>query len=790
MMRRFPHLPRRAAAVALALLATWMGGPAAASGGGLPEDLYFLSQRPDLPTREFITGPGSFQPEHRAPYQVVWWWHLTGVPIPDTAVAPLAAVLDGIHRDRWPGENESARQAWQEARSRALAQLGQAPPAGDDGSGLPPWNAATFSSADGCYADAFRNAIATLADRQARHPQARGALLRWLQGQDRVFSRCGGGPAEPDSLPDAGSDAPAWLQHDLAWQEAAGQFYGGELEAAATAYAAIAEEAASPWRHLAAYMQLRVLARQHPGPDASDPHGSPAEAEAAARQAALSEEVTALSDSLLRRAPLAPLRSSIVRLREALLIRHLPLPERLLRLVDGLRAPRDGDTAAARLLLLNQTLRDCSLARCRQPLAGREPEMLRWLYTVRGRPGQEGDVLAPDWQARESWAGYQRTGALPWLFAAARFLPPADRRQARLSAALARLPQRHAGHFAARLLRAGTLHHAGRHAEVRQLLEPLLDAAPARHGASDHNLLAALLLPSARSEAEWLRWALRTPAGRRDPESGEVRPADAAAAGLDHDATLALNTRGSLALLLRLGREPRLNPALQLELLEAAWTRAVLAGEPARAREAGAALLQHYAQLPAKAASVGWLRQAEALSDSDSAGWQRLLLGRLADAADVAHPPHLRGPADWAIALPLPPADGQAEPPRAAGPSSYGKWCDPFGRTGGTLPANRQAAQPFGFLDAAEQQQQQQEAQRLLQVPQDSIWMTQAALALMERAPRDPLVPQALSVAVRLARYSCMGQGSGAWSRRGLQALHKHYPGSPWAARTRYWYGQ
>jgi hypothetical protein len=59
----------------------------------------------------------------------------------------------------------------------------------------------------------------------------------------------------------------------------------------------------------------------------------------------------------------------------------------------------------------------------------------------------------------------------------------------------------------------------------------------------------------------------------------------------------------------------------------------------------------------------------------------------------------------------------------------------------------------------------------------------------MQRDKADPLVPQALSLAVKMARYTCPDKTVGDWSRKGLQVLHANYPKSTWAANTPYWYG-
>jgi hypothetical protein len=78
---------------------------------------------------------------------------------------------------------------------------------------------------------------------------------------------------------------------------------------------------------------------------------------------------------------------------------------------------------------------------------------------------------------------------------------------------------------------------------------------------------------------------------------------------------------------------------------------------------------------------------------------------------------------------------------------------------------------------------------KLRTMPADSVYFTQESLALMQRNRSDPLVPQALSVSVKMARYTCQDKTVGDWSRKGLQALHANYPRTSWAAGTLYWYG-
>ena len=54
--------------------------------------------------------------------------------------------------------------------------------------------------------------------------------------------------------------------------------------------------------------------------------------------------------------------------------------------------------------------------------------------------------------------------------------------------------------------------------------------------------------------------------------------------------------------------------------------------------------------------------------------------------------------------------------------------------------------------------------------------------------PEDPRVPEALHLAVRSTRYGHTNSNTGKFSKEAFDLLHRKYPKSPWAAKTKYWY--
>lgn len=776
-----------------------LSSPAAlASGGGDPEDLFFMSYRPDMPLAQFVAQPGGFYSSYRAPYQVIWYWHLKGERFDPESVKALTDMLTPLADYTYDGGSEQAIEQWQDIRGKTLVRIRpSASKKTREGSASEPtealkasrWDSEGLNDVSNCYGDAFRNA----ADRLRQHVEQKRAsadLLAWIQTQDWVFSRCGAGDASvPPSLSDR---APAWLQDDHAYQLAAGAFYAGDLDAAKEGFTELAEDSESHWRHLARYMELRVLARQHPGQgmDDKDVHDPKA-------QAALDATLKPLLASLLKDKALKPLWPSVYRLGEGLKIRYLGRPQRLAQLGKSLETIGNPYAAAARVLLLNRELRRWSAASWNTeelPSSGdRLPNLVRWLATLRELPTRE-ENDHQGWQQQIGWQEYTRTKSLPWLFAAASFTPAGDKHWPTMIQALDAVPADSPARYAAQQLVANYLNSTGKGAEVRTRLidfelSPVIQASP-----SERNVLSALLLPSAHSEDEWLRWALRPTAGWRDPEAVDSERGKAAGdkpyTMLDEDVVTALNTRVPLPMLIRFAGNPKLESGLQSSILEAAWTRALLTGRFDLVRQVSRQLASKYGTKE-KAESAGLLNKAALLQSDQAADWQHLLLERLASTSDRLSGPYLRG-TPWAVPTPVwsvLPADSAVRGAIDLGSEEAGaKWCRPFGLSGMLSDAQAGNIEPFAFAPTEEQQAHRQDLKRLREVPIDTVYFTQAALALMERERRDPLVPQALSTAIKMSRYTCNSKEVGKWSQKGLQVLQREYPNSVWAKTTRYWY--
>jgi len=67
-------------------------------------------------------------------------------------------------------------------------------------------------------------------------------------------------------------------------------------------------------------------------------------------------------------------------------------------------------------------------------------------------------------------------------------------------------------------------------------------------------------------------------------------------------------------------------------------------------------------------------------------------------------------------------------------------------------------------------------------------YLSRTVIDWANRNPADPRVPEALHLAVTSTRRGCTDKESGRWSKAAFDLLHRRYPNSPWARKTKYWF--
>lgn len=167
-------------------------------------------------------------------------------------------------------EPPGAADEWLKVRNQYASPQPEIHPVGEIGRTYPLGDLLA-GSYENCQADAFYTAAATLQSRAKTWGAKSPELADWIKAQDAVFSNCNTGshnywgakadirPSNPAQTP---ADAPLLLRQDRAYQIAAAQFYASQLAPARAGFQSIAEDKASPWKGIAAYLVARCLIRE------------------------------------------------------------------------------------------------------------------------------------------------------------------------------------------------------------------------------------------------------------------------------------------------------------------------------------------------------------------------------------------------------------------------------------------------------------------------------------------------------------------------------------------------
>ncbi len=687
-----------------------------------------------------------------------------------------------------------------------------------------------------CLADAFATAATTLAARRAEHAAAAAAIADWVQGQDAVFANCDGQrPMLPDAVP---GDSPVWLKQDRAYQRAAASFYQTDYDAAIAQLQAIAADAASPWNHTARLVMARAMIRR-----ATVGQGSELSAGAAAVSAApYSQEWQNLLNAYQQNVA-AKRTARLAEAQQALqAIVADPAMTSMHHSAQGLLdfvALKLNPAAQARVLeqRLAAPARSQTPGVFRQALIdiryypqGAEPELppssslqphptqsaepgagtglLAWVramfaavHPVEGGPGSsviDDQELAAEArrkvQARDNaLAGWRGTHATPWLLAALATSDPGDPAVPGLVQAASALPAHSPGTTAATYYR---LRFAPDQQAARAELSRLLPTFARTESRSTINLFLMLRQQSAPTLHAFLSDAGTIPAGDSDEDEDAVSPLDTKPTdGLchlhggesetqlfDHVAATILNTRMPLRLLAEAAASDALPLNLRFQVAQAAWTRAVLLGQPAIAKRMSPLLIGCY---------LAW-QPVLAKYDDAADATDREANGLLALMRFASTEPMVREGAqrpegfatysryrdNWWL-------ESRARRSVASTPSASGYYV--LGRFFGTLPASGAELPDPPFLTAADQDQASSEIAALRRIPCSSDYFAAAALRWQQVHPTDPRTPDILGYAERAVRAGCHTDATSTLNHQLFTVVQTRYSKSEWAAKYKTW---
>ena len=615
-----------------------------------------------------------------------------------------------------------------------------------------------YQSFENCLGDAFATAVATLKARAARFGAGSAELADWVRAQDAVFANCGG---ETLVLPQpAAATADPLTKADRAYQIAAAYFYAMQFPEAGARFRAIAEDRSSPWQVYGRYLAARSAIRAATIPNAPSGTTAFASVEADLRGVIQDEAARQLHESARG-------------LLDLIETRNRPL-ERTRALAAALA--RSGDVSDRQLLdyqwlldrLLGEVETSAFAASGRDGLLGSD-DLTSWIVTM-----QDPDGAAFDRSLRE----WQRAGALHWLVAVLWKMPPRHPSMATVLGAAAAVPATSPAAATVTFLRVRLMARSGDAAGARALLAKAPAPSATGYPPEAANLLAAERFMLARTLDELMRSAPRLSLIERvDTRT----PLERLTPVFDDDAGEVFSKRLTLTRLVEAVGSDTLPPRLRLRVAGAAFARAVVLRRHDEALKV-APVLKTLAPVLAK--------DLEAFETATDAGARHragvlLLLRTPGLHIDVQGLED-----DWWFA--------RGEAGRTFEHTFRRNWWCGAEATAGQPSRDRSDLIPllYGkgevpfppFVTTDERATVAGERAALARAGPGPNYLATEAVAWARAYPRDPLAAEALALAVEGTRWGCNDQGTTALSRSAFQTLHKLFPRTDWARRTKYWY--
>jgi hypothetical protein len=734
------------------------------------EAIFTFSVHPDFPLEKYAAGQlGVLQPSYARSYLYVAYRYFAGLSFDQTEQKAVASVWND-RLDMSSDESQpDAVKIWLEARSKVQ---GLTPVAEITVFRTPAKEA--FQSYLNCPDDAFKSAAKTLNERIAKFGAGSAAVKEWVQAQDEVFKNC----AEGQSIPaPAASNSQAVFQADRNYQIAAANFYAQNYDAADQLFSGIAADKNSPYRLIAPYLAARALVRK--GMLLVAEEGKVDAATLRLAEARLKKIVSDNSLSAIHANAQQTLSYVSFRLNPQGRLQELAQAIMKKNAGQGLRQQVWDYTA-----LMNKFVKDDdeSLRKFENlPTAERADDLTDWVMVF-----QVTDKPALDYSLQK----WSKTASLAWLVAALSKVDAGHARTADLLAAAAKVPAGSPAYASVAFHQTRLLLESRKTDEARNLLDGVLAQGRASLPPSTVNQFLSLRMHAARNLDEFLKFAQRPPTafsynidGRELPSTADEIKEDAAlkdfAKGrlaFDEDSRAILNQKFSLSLLKDAAANQTLPAYLRREVAQAAWARAALLDDEATGKEL-AALLQNLAP-DLKAGLNDYLNAASGNDKKFAAIYLLLKYPGIEPYVD----------AGVGRQTPLPEIDNYRD----------NWWCADFisglDKLNGVIDPDSPAPATDGkvptpeFLIPSQVAMAIKELAKIRALGTAPNYLCAQAVRLATLKPADPRAPEMLHLAVKSTRYGCTNKETGRFSKMAYDHLHKNYPKSEWAAKTKFWY--
>lgn len=731
-------------------------------GPFLETAVFAFRDQPDGPATKFAAGNlGIVRPGFRISYLIVAYRYLVDLKL---TPAQQKAAIEVWNRDAvpdHPGEEESAA-SWIKARS----QVPGLPPAPNISALAPVSAEQPYFQYVNCPGDAFQTAIKTLDDRAARFGLQAAAIKEWTSAQDDVFANCGGSTRV---IPAEFATGDPLQRADRAYQIASAHFYARSFDDAVRRFDTIAKDASSPWASISPYLAARALVRKstliHKENEQFDP------VPMAAAQQRL--------EHIVADPKMVGIRPAAARLLNFLRFRTEPA-KRTAELEQVMLSHDPGPQ-------FKQDLWDYTLLLSHGEQAG---DLSDWVKTYAALAPNISNGNQSEELAKHALAAWHTTKAMPWLIASLKATNPSSPAVSSLLADARVVAPSSAGYLSAQYYALELMSAAGQKEAARQELDRLLSIMnPDRTGDSampvgSYNLLNDLRLTLTTSLDDFLTHASERVVGADEGPGTDEQIDNPAGARADEKylppySAKTFQKRLPLSLLAESAQSPMLSKALRRNLARSTWVRAVLLNDLNTAMKLQSQIQE--LDLPL------WKSMEPFRSAADPAA------KHFAGVFIILQNPGLKPSAQEG--LPRTATLGEIENYRD------NWWCDSLfgGATWGDTPGtyadpienavDRDAGFPFTpWITEIQKKDAQAEWKKLTALGTAPNYLARQVLTRGKEDPKDPLLPQALYLAVRATRYGCADKETSALSKTAFEFLHKNYPESEWATKTKYYY--
>jgi hypothetical protein len=610
-----------------------------------------------------------------------------------------------------------------------------------------------------CPENAFKTAERTLGELSQKYGTGSAEVKEWLAAQDQVFANCeAAAHATPAPLP---SSDPL-LRANRNYQIAAALFYQRQFDEAAAAFEAVSKDRASPWAAYGKYLAGRAMLRE--ATLNTSPDGKLDIPGLLAAQHQLEEAADAPESEALR--PAARGLLNYLRFRTEPGKRVVELEQDLVKVEPG---PDFKQNLWDYVLLLSQgeQARDLS-------------DWVRTFYTERTyehpmgvpRAAQSSDAE----HARERW---KEDHSVAWLIAALNLADPRDASTAELLKAAGQIPVESSGYVSVRYYALRLMAYGKQKDAARQELDSWLKRPEDELALGTRNLFNDQRQKLSTNLTDFLAHAGEVPAqigwdaGAGDI-TGDNEEGVSARAKKDRSkrffndySAQILARRMPLHLLAESAQKTTLPPQLRGEVARSAWTRSIVLGNLATADQ-----LQ---PIIAEVDNLLWKSMEEFRSAKTPE--EKRFVAALVTLQNPGLSPYVRTGLLRSETL------GEIDRFRD------NWWCESSDEEGVRFQAHHESEiGPPPFLSSADVTNSEQENSALAGAAVAANFLAAEVLDYANAHPDDKRVPLALHLAVRSTRYGCTNSQTTVWSAKAFRLLHRRYPNSEWAIKTKYYF--